>query len=233
MPATQLKSIPPSRSPEREALAEAIERRDAAAAHLARLKTALEQSEGSALRRRWRCCVPSTVPRNSLKKPRRTRARHLAAVALGEATEDADPVKAAERALTEANAQLDRARKTVDALTAEVNDATKERDRAKRKIDDAVRDVFASEAGATISSTLREAAALQEQLGAKRLVLSFLHDACFETWPPTSATKPIENFLFARAYPLEDSRTPAHPALAPWRNAQEALATDADAPLPT
>ena len=47
MPVTQLKTIPPRRSPEREALASAIERRDAAAHMLTRLKTALEQSEAS------------------------------------------------------------------------------------------------------------------------------------------------------------------------------------------
>ena len=84
------------------------------------------------------------------------------------------------------------------------------------------------EVGGIIDRTLREATALQEQLGAKRLVLSFLRDACFETWPPSSATKPIENFLSARAYPLEDGRSPSHPALAPWRLAQEAFA-----PTPT
>ncbi|HZL39653.1 MAG TPA: hypothetical protein VFC45_05155 [Pseudolabrys sp.] len=232
MSVTQLKTVSQSRSPEREALAEAVERRDAIAAHLARLKTALEQSEsslygdGGALRAVDRAEA-------QLKEAKADEARYLAAVALGEATEDTNPIKAAERALAESNAQLDRARKTRDALTAEANDATSELDRAKRKIDDAVREVFASEAGPTIDATLREAAALQEQLGAKRLFLKFLKDACFASWPPSDAIKPIREFLEARAYPLEtSSEASVHPSLALWRNAHDALATDADALLP-
>jgi chromosome segregation ATPase len=233
MPATQLKTVPPSRSPERGALAEAIERHAAATAQLARLKMALEASEG-ALYGDGGATRAVDRAEEQLKEAKANEPRHLAAVALGEATDDADPIRAAERALTEAQAQLDRARKTRDALTAEASDATSELDQAKRKIDDAIRDVFASEAGAAISSTLCEAAALQEQLGAKRLVLSFLREACFETWPPNDQLKPIENFLFAPPYPLEaSSATRAHPSLAPWRLAQEALRTDADAPLPT
>ncbi len=233
MPATQLKTVPPSRSPERQSLATAIERRDAVDAHLARLKTALEQSEASMY---GDMGLLSAVDRaeQRLEDAKADEVRHLAAVAMGEATEDSNPIKAAGLVLSGAQAKLDLARKTRDAVTTEINDATTELDRAKEKINDAVREVFAAEAGAAISSTLCEAAALQEQLGAKRLVLSFLREACFETWPPNDQLKPIENFLFAPPYPLEaSSATRAHPSLAPWRLAQEALRTDADAPLPT
>jgi len=232
MSVTQLKTVPPSRSPEREALAEAIERRDAIAAHLARLNAALEQSEGSLYGDGG---VMRAVERaeTQLEEAKANESRHLAAVATGEASENANPIKAAELALTEAQAKLDHMRKTRDALTAEANDASSELDHAKRKIDDAVRNVMHSEAGDIIDQTLGEAAALQEQLGAKRLVLSFLREACFETWPPSDETKPIRQFLEARPYPLEaSSGTRAHPSLTPWRLAQEALRADADAALP-
>jgi len=232
MAITQLKSMPLPRSPEREALAEAIERHDAVSVHLARLKTALETSEG-ALYGDSGAMQAVERAEQRLEEAIADESRHLAAVALGETTEDANPVRAAERASAEAEAQLTKMRNTRDALVEEAKDATSELEHAKRKIDVAVRYVFASEAGATIDATLREAAALREQLGAKRLVLSFLRDACFETWPPSDETKPIRKFLEARAYPLEtSSEASGHPSLALWRNAQQALATDADAPLP-
>ena len=68
--------------------------------------------------------MPSTVPSSDFEDAKADEARHLAAVAPAKPTDDADPIRAAERALSEAQAQLDRARKTRDALTAEANDAT-------------------------------------------------------------------------------------------------------------
>jgi predicted nucleic acid-binding Zn-ribbon protein len=231
MSATQLKSVPPRRTEARETLDEAIERHAAAQRQLTRLKTALDRAE-AALYGEGGAMHAAERAEAALKEAKANESHHLAAVALGDATEDANPTKAAERAVAEAQSRLDTTSRTKGALKEQLKAAESELPYVKDALDKAVRAVFKSEAAAIVDTTLREAAALQEQLGAKRIVLRFFERSCFSSHERELA-KPIEDFLAAPTYPWEFNRKrDEHPALEPWRAAHEALRQNADAPLP-
>jgi hypothetical protein len=226
-----LKSVPPRRTEARETLAGAIIEHAKAARQPTRLKAAIENTndllygDDGALR-------AAEKANAALAEAKANESHHLAAVALGEATADGDPVIIATAAVEKANAHLDSARKTRAAIEEQLKVAESELQFAKGELDVAVRTVMRDEAGSTIDRILIEAAALQAELGAKRATLSFLKSFCFSLHERELA-KPIEDFLAAPAYPWEFNRkTSEHPALETWRQTRQALATDADAPLP-
>jgi hypothetical protein len=219
----------PPRSAEREALAEAIARRDAATTRLARLKAALDANplygDDGAIRAHEKAEA-------ALTEARAGEGSYLAAVAIGEASGDSNPVLGVERALAEAQSRLDVVRKTHRALEDQVESTETEIKSAKDDRDKCVRAVLRDEASGVIETMLQQAAALQEQLSAKRALLSFLRSEAFE-WRDRELAKPIDDFLAAPAHPREfDGTMGSHPACEPWKAAVAALAADPDAPLP-
>ncbi len=212
---------PPPRTPERERLAEAIERREAATKRLAQLGDALECLESQS----HDAVVALEAAERQQREAKRNEGHILAAVALGEI--DANPLAKAERAITEANERLDALRKTRAALKAEIEREEHELYWADAGVARCTRTVLREDGAAFIERTLQEAGALRAELAAKRSVLSFLETAAFD-WPSEMAlSEPIKKFLTA-SWP--DSSQ--DPTLARWRDVQEALATDPDAPLP-
>src|ERR1035437_5838966 len=127
----------PPRTPEREALAEAIARRDTATKQLARIQTAHEHASETVYD--LKDSVDKAIA--TLDEAKAGEGSYLAAVALGDADAALSPVKAAAAAVEEANDQLGTARRTRDALEAEMKAVESELMWAKNKLDDAVRDV--------------------------------------------------------------------------------------------
>jgi predicted RNase H-like nuclease (RuvC/YqgF family) len=230
-PNLKLADETPPRTPERDALAEAIERYNAITPHRDRLKEALKRTEDELYGGAHRGVETAET---ALAEAKANEAAYLASTALGEADESANPVKLAELAFEAANAQLDRVRKTREALKQQIEVAESEAVYAAAKLEKAVRAVFRAEASGIIDATLGKAAALQAELQETRLRLWFLKSACFESWPPSEETRPIRDYLAAPIFPLElnDKIVDTHPSLALWRKAGEALRHDADAPLP-
>ena len=226
-----LKSVRPCRTEARERLAEAIERHTATQRQIARLNAALEAA-ARALYGDNGVIGAAERAEIALKEAKANEDYHLAAVAIGEVTAEANPVKIAERAAAEAEARLDTARRTQDALNKQVKAAERDLDSPNTELEQCVRVVMRSEATALIDAILREAAALQAELGAKRALLSFLSGEVFE-WNERELRQPVTDFMTAPAYPWEwNGRSKEHPALAPWHQAREALRQSADAPLP-
>jgi predicted RNase H-like nuclease (RuvC/YqgF family) len=222
----------PPRTPERDALADAIEHYNAITLHRDRLKEAFKRTEdelygdGSAHR-------GVETAEAALAEAKANEPAYLASIAPGEADEAANPIKLAELAFEAANAQLDRVDKTREALQQQIKVAADDASYADTQLEKAVRAVFRSEAAGIIDATLRKAAALQAELQETRLRLWFLKNACFEPWPPSEETRPIRDYLAAPIFPLElnDKIVDTHPSLASWHSAAVALRTDADAPL--
>jgi DNA repair exonuclease SbcCD ATPase subunit len=228
MPAV-LKSLPPRRTQARETLASAIAEHAKAISKLSRLKAALNADslygDDGALRKFERAEAV-------FEEAKAIESHHLAAVALGEATAEQNPVKLAERSLAEAQSRLDGARKTLRALEDQLKATETELKSADDDLDEAVRNVMRDEAAETIDRILAEAAALQEQLGVKRAILRFLNAECFDG--ARELAQPIADFLAAPLFPHEfNGRSKDHPALGPWHTAREALKQNADVPLPT
>jgi hypothetical protein len=224
----QLKSVPPRRTEARERLAEAIAADAKAISQLSRLKAAFDENslygDDGALRAFERA-------ETTLEEAKASESHHLAAVALGEATDDANPVKLAEHALAEAQSRLDGARKTYRALEHQLKAAETELKSADDDVGKAVRGVLLDEGSATIDKMLVEATEMQAELGARRAVLLFLNRICFDG--ARELSKPINDYLAAPPFPAEwNDKTHQHPALAPWNQTHEALQLDADAPLP-
>jgi hypothetical protein len=223
-----LKSVPPRRTEAREALAEAIAAHAKAARQPARLKAALNANslygDDGALRAFERAEI-------ALKEAKASESHYLAAVALGEATDDANPVMIATAAVEKANAHLESARKIRAAIENQLKVAESELQSTKSELDAAIRSVMRDEGSATIDKMLVEATEMQAELGAKRAVLLFLNRTCFDG--ARELSKPINDYLAAPAFPAEwNDKTQQHPALARWLRAREALATNADAILP-
>src|ERR1035437_6819490 len=106
----------PPRTPEREALAEAIARRDTATKQLARIQAAHERASNTVYD--LKDSVDKAIA--TLDEAKAGEGSYLAAVALGDADAALSPVKAAAAAVEEANDQLGTARRTRDALEDEI-----------------------------------------------------------------------------------------------------------------
>src|SRR5664280_3103380 len=121
-PAMRLVGDAPPRTPEREQLAEAIARRDTATKQLARIQTAHERASNTIYD--LKDSVDKAIA--TLDEAKAGEGSYLAAVALGDADAALSPVKAAAAAVEEANDQLGTARRTRDALEAEMKAVERE-----------------------------------------------------------------------------------------------------------
>jgi chromosome segregation ATPase len=204
----------PSRSPEREQLAKAIERQNATALHRDRLQGALKRAEAQLYGDDSASRAVETAEA-VLAEAKADESRHLAAVALSEATEDANPVTAAESAIAEAQSRLDTARRTRDALKEQLKAAESELSMARLRLDSCVDDVI--NASAPVEKLLADFATLHREFVMHRRVLEWLE-----------GQGAIPREVSFRAEPREW----ADAGEAPWNAAVSALATDADAPLP-
>jgi hypothetical protein len=158
-------------------------------------------------------------------------AKFLTEQALGTAGEAPVSIKAVRVAAQDAQDALDAAISAGVALAKQEATEKYELQYAKGELDAAVRGVMRDEGSATIDRILVEAAALQEQLGAKRVLLSFLGSECFEQ--NAEERRPIADFLTEPVFPwVWNNKSHEHPVLAPWRAAREALRQSADAALP-
>jgi len=220
MAVTQLRSITPRRSPERQVLAEAIERRTVALDAFKRVNQAHEESTEVV----YRASEALKIAETAVEQAQADGDARLAAAALGE-IENAD----LEAALAQAANDLSIARRTRDALAQRAQREATEVEGAERKVEEAVRAVLASECAGIIAELMSEGTALREQLCAKIALLRFLKTAAFKSWPPSEVPEPVQKFLNTAT----DNWSDGHPACVPWANALKALATDADAPLPT
>jgi chromosome segregation ATPase len=201
----------PPRSPEREQLAEAIARRDTATKQLVRIAAAHERASETVYD--LKDSVDKAIA--TLDEAKAGEGSYLAAVALGEADATLSPVKAAAAAVEEANDQLGTARRTRDALEAEMKAVESELMWAKSKLDDAVRDVVRAD------PAIRKLAA---DFSSANRHYNDLHRA-MET---------VQNFLpDDLKYWHGTGRWPDLAAAATWSAAITALASDADARLPT
>jgi chromosome segregation ATPase len=201
----------PPRSPEREQLAEAIARRDTATKQLVRIAAAHERVSNTIYD--LKDSVDKAIA--TLDEEKAGEGSYLAAVALGEADAALSPVKAAAAVVEEANDQLGTARRTRDALEAEMKAVESELMWAKSKLDDAVRDVV--RADPAIRKLAADHAAANRHYNdlhrAMETVQYFLPDD-LKFWHGTG-------------------RWPDLAAAATWSAAITALASDADAPLPS
>ena len=201
----------PPRTPEREALAEAIARRDTATKQLARIQTAHERASNTIYD--LKDSVDKAIA--TLDEAKAGEGSYLAAVALGDADAALSPVKAAAAAVEEANDQLGRCRATRDALEAEVKSAERELMWADMALDKCVGDVV--RADPAIRKLATEYAAAQRRAvdlqRAMEAVQSYLPDD-LQFW---HGSIPVAELV----------------AVAAWRAVLKELRTDADAPLPT
>ena len=211
-PAMRLVGDAPPRTPEREALAEAIARRDTATKQLVRIAAAHEHASETVYD--LKDSVDKAIA--TLDEAKAGEGSYLAAVALGDADAALSPVKAAAAAVEEANDQLGTARRTRDALEAEMKAVESELMWAKSKLDEAVGDaVKADPATARLVAVFNEAErrfmSLRQAMGVvgtSRLPKGSEFWDCQHNWPA-----------------LTDAPV--------WQAAVTALASDADAPLPS
>ena len=202
----------PPRTPEREQLAEAIARRDTATKQLARIQAAHERAADAVYEAKD--SVAKAIA--ALDAAKAGEGSYLAAVALGEADAALSPIKTATAAVEEANDQLYTARHMRDALEAEIKSAERELMWAKSKLDDAVHAaVKADPATARLVAVFNEAErrfmSLRQAMGVvgtSRLPKGSEFWDCQHNWPA-----------------LTDAPV--------WQAAVTALASDADAPLPS
>jgi chromosome segregation ATPase len=210
-PNLRLATEPPERTPERQSLAQAIARHDAAAKRLAAITAAHERASGAVYD--LKDGVDKAIA--ALDEAKAGEGSYLAAIALGEADATLSPVKTAAANVEQANDQLGTVRRTRDALEAEMKAVESELMWAKSKLDDAVRDVV--RADPAIRKLAGDHAAADRHYNdlhrAMETVQNFLPDD-LKFWHGTG-------------------RWPDLAAAATWSAAITALAGDADAPLPS
>jgi chromosome segregation ATPase len=211
-PNMKLVGEPPPRTPEREALAEAIARRDAATKQLARVQAALDRASDAVYDSKDG--VDKAIA--ALDEAKADEGRHLTAVALGEADAALSPVKTAAAVVEQANEQLATARAMRTALEAEIKTAENDLMWTKNKIDDAV------------------SAAVKTDPAVRQLVADF--EAASKTY---AELRQAMNVVRRERMPdtpgsWDSVRNWSElPAATAWKVAIDALASDADALLPS
>jgi hypothetical protein len=194
-----------TRSPEREALAEAIRRRSAATARIERLT---EAAEGHSV---WQAREAVEEAEAALKEARKREPQALVAKVLGDPC--GPSVQAALDALTGAKAALDLAEKTRDALDGQLQAAEAELGSANSALKKRIAEVVHSEGAA--SAVLAEYVEARREVARLHEILSLLSSRnCLPAYWDTTVYYPPTN------------------AEAPWRAALAALENDADAELP-
>lgn len=202
----------PPRTPEREALAAAIERRDAAANRLAAIKTAQERAMNSVFD--LKDAVDKAIA--ALDEAKADESRQLVEAFIGGDTAVVSPVKSAAAAVEEANARLATARQMRAALEQEEKTAENDLMWAKNKLDGAVGD--AVRADPALRQLVADFEAANKTCIELRQALSTLQ----REWLPSEAVR------WDSIHPWSEM-----PAAVAWKAALAALREDADAPLPT
>ena len=228
----QLK-IAPTRSAEREVLAERIAQHAAVLARLDQLQTAAERASGllraafSAKEKAAEALSEARAGENEYLVNELVAGRELAT----------SPTVRAEHDAKEADRQIERARQARDAATAEIEVAARDIELLKRQLDDAAGAVLAAETADKIAALLEEAKKTQADLVSRRCVLRFLHKN--NVVADAEVKQEVRNFLRHNDDCLpgtfdstEFERYDAHRASQVWAAAREALSSDADAPLP-
>jgi hypothetical protein len=157
----------------------------------------------------------------------------LAAAALGEADGILSAVDAEAARVTAAN-DLAIARRTRDGLTERAQREATEVERAREAIDKCVAAVVQTEA--TVAKLLADAKAVQDDLINKRIVLRHLFNKGLVAEQEAAAVRSFLQNNYSMPACLgqaERGNFDKHPAADPWKAAIAALASDADAPLPS
>jgi|SRR5665213_1207040 len=230
MAITQLKSMPLPRSPEREALAEAIERHDAAVRMLAANESAQAATQEAIYAARH--AVEQTAA--AIEVAGENVATHLTAVAMG--TAGVAPLSVKQTRLTAQDAEdaLETTKSANAALVEQHKAAERELQYASDDLDKCVRAVVRSETGAALSELLKQAETAQANLVNRRVVLRHLLHADQVAEPEKQAVK---SFLGNTALPgtygnVEYTDWERHSACEPWLRCALTLRKDADSPLP-
>jgi chromosome segregation ATPase len=211
-PAMRLVDASP-RTPEREALAAAIERRDTAAIRLATIKIAQERAMNSVFD--LKDAVDKAIA--ALEQAKADEPHQLVEAFIGGATvEVASPVKSAAAAVEQANGRLAAARQMRAALEQEEKTAENDLMWAKNKLDGAVGD--AVKADPATAQLVADFEAANKTCIELRQALSTLQ----REWLPAEAVR------WDSIHPWSEM-----PAAVVWKVALAALREDADAPLPT
>lgn len=200
----------PERTPEREALARAIDNHREAEAELNRLRKAQQRAE-TIVEEAWRTKQQAEV---SLKQAEVEEAAHAVAVLLDEADASRSPVRLATTALGRARQQLEDARAARAAVSAPLRKAESRVQLTRMLLSSAVRTAVRTD-----SATMRLIALYQEALkvaAGLRRALKYLDD----------------QFCFTDRSWAAEGEWPDLPGAAPWQQALAALEIDPDAPLP-
>ena len=227
-PNLKLAGEPPVRSPERETLAAAIERHNAALDTVRRVGQAREGADETV----YRASDKLKETEKALKEAQAGEAAYLAAVALGE--NPGVSVSVAEAAVTRASNDLAVARRTRDALGQRAEDEAREVEKASEAIEKCIGAVVKAEVD--VARLLEEAQVAQADLISKRVALRHLfnNDLVGEQEQPA-----VRQFLlFEYHLPTGRGQTERgnfdkHPANDVFKRAVEALREDADAELPS
>lgn len=124
-------------------------------------------------------------------------ARHLVAVATGEAKGDDDPIEGAKVALQNAQSRVATARRTRDAIVEEMAEAERDIEVAQNEVNEACRVVLASECTGLIDALLKEGEAVQQLLIETVSLLAWIKNHAFKSWPPSDVPGLVTAFLNA------------------------------------
>jgi 3-dehydroquinate synthetase len=222
--------LPPGRTPEREQLAEAIERHVEAQRQLAANESAQAATQEAIYAARH--AVEQTAA--AIEEAKKNAATHLTAVAMGTAGAAPLSLKQTRLAAQDAEDALEAAKSANAALEEQHKAAERELQYASLDLDKCVRDVIRLETGAAVSELLKQAETAQADLINRRVVLRHLLHADQVAEADKQA---VASFLRNNALPgtfgdVEYTDWGRHPACEPWRHSALALRKDADAALP-
>jgi DNA repair exonuclease SbcCD ATPase subunit len=221
MALTALRRAPPARSPQREALAQAIERLRDATAQRAALATALQSAEAEV--RRANAAVAAGEA--GVEEAKAATSAHMVSVASGTAGDPPRTIRQARNALQDAEDQREAARAARDQLKA-LQAEPSAIDVLRMNLSDAIDRVLVAEASAQARAVVEAAYEARERLARATLLTQFLdHRGLFEK-------NSVNGITLLSQYPISESwDADRQSATATWRAAIERLAGDADAVL--
>jgi hypothetical protein len=211
------KTAPP-KTPEREALAVAIERHNTAVRSFDATEKALDELR---IHRAGGAVDRLQDARAAVETAKANAVTHLTAVALGEAGEPPMSVKDARLNLQVAEDELEAQQKTFEALQAARTNWDSQIRWSKSRLDDAIKDVVKSEPGIRNLLTKFEAAKAEMRKLRQELIWfdqRGMIPSDLKFWDATN--------FWAEAGPMLSERT------APWAGAIKELASNSEAPLP-
>jgi chromosome segregation ATPase len=220
--------LKPGRSPERETLAQAIEREREAVRRLAETKAA-EERRFDAFRSASRA---AEAAEKAVEEARSSEHARVVAEFTGDAAAPVAGLADAERAAERARAEAARLRDARAALEAAHREALNEFEHAQSAVRRAVEAVMRAEID--VGRLLGDARRAQADLIAQRIVIRWLERNGFVALPMKEA---VARFMIDIDLPAgfgvtEMKDWSRHEAAGPFIAAREALLRDADAPLP-